>query len=232
MEPDSPDTSDFLTPVEARVLGCLLEKEVTTPEYYPLTLNALTNACNQKSNRFPTMLLDDSTVREAADRLRTRKMAMMFHGADARVPKFKQTLENVFNLEPGERAILCELLLRGPQTPGELRTRCQRLKVTLDIPAIEEALESLIDYPNRPLVGKLPRQPGQKEQRYVHLLSGPPDPLEPTQPNQPPPAAHTSPASSLTQLDRIRTLEEEVAALRAELTELKETVQQFRQQFE
>lgn len=165
--------SPLLTATEARLLGCLLEKERTTPANYPLSLNALTNACNQKSNRNPVLSLDEKEVREAADTLREKKLVMMFHGADARVPKFKHTLPNRFELEAPETAILCELLLRGPQTPGELRTRCARMHPFADLGAIDRALDSLMDYPIAPLVARVPRQPGQKEQRYRQLLSDP-----------------------------------------------------------
>jgi uncharacterized protein len=219
-----------LSIVEARVLGCLLEKERTTPEYYPLSINALTNACNQKSNRRPVLSLDEATVREAADTLREKKLVMMFHGADARVPKFKHTLANLFELEAGERAILCELLLRGPQTPGELRSRAERMHRFDNLSAVEEALKSLAEYPVEPLVTQLPRQPGQKEQRYMHLLSGPPseeDLASPPAGSPPAPAAGTNPDR-----ERIERLEEEVAALRGEVGELRAELERFRNQFE
>lgn len=220
-----------LSPVEARVLGCLLEKERTTPEYYPLSINALTNACNQKSNRKPAMSLDESTVRDAADTLREKKLVMMFHGADARVPKFKHTIENVFELEPGESAILCELLLRGPQTPGELRSRCERLHRFENRAAVEDAVKSLVEYPVSPLVTQLPRQPGQKESRFMHLLSGPP-----TEEDLAPPAAadnappHT--AAITPDRERVDRLEQEVAQLRTETEELRAELERFRSQFE
>jgi uncharacterized protein len=219
-----------LNPIEARVLGCLLEKERTTPEYYPLSLNALTNACNQKSNRRPVLLLEEGSVREAADGLREKKLAMMFHGADARVPKFKHTLENLFELEPGERAILCELLLRGPQTPGELRSRCERMHPFENLAAVESALQSLLDYPIHPLVAQLPRQPGQKEQRYLHLLSGPPSSEELAEQavDASPVPVRAAPARE----ERFERLEEEVAKLRTEIEELRSLFDRFRAQFE
>jgi uncharacterized protein len=216
----------LLSPAEARVLGCLLEKEITTPDYYPLTLNGLTNACNQKSNRAPVMLIEEVTVREAADGLRAKKMAMMFHGAEARVAKFKHTLENVYQLEAGERAVLCELLLRGPQTPGELRGRCERLHAFPDLASVETALQSLADFPGAALVSRLPRQPGKKEQRYAHLLSGPVTT-----------EIELIPASTPIQIlgadaERIKALEEITAELQREVEALKEAMAEFRRQFE
>lgn len=220
-----------LSTEEARVLGCLLEKERTTPEYYPLSLNALTNACNQKSNRRPVLSLDEATVRDATDSLREKKLAMMFHGADARVPKFKHTIANLFQLEPGETAILCELLLRGPQTPGELRGRCERMHSFPGLAAVEDALASLLEYPAAPLVAQMPRQPGQKEQRYTQLLSGPPPEeelaFEQTRPD--PPAA--APPTTI-DAERLARLEEEVARLRAETGDLRAELERFRAQFE
>jgi uncharacterized protein YceH (UPF0502 family) len=177
------------------------------------------------------MLIEETVVREAADTLRARKMVMMFHGAEARVPKFKQTLDTVYNLEPAERAVICELLLRGPQTTGELRTRCERLKVTLTLEGMEKVLLSLIEYPIQPLVAKLPRQPGQKEQRYAQLLTGEPPPpaeMDDASPAPSPSFRETREADTA----RLRSLEEEVALLRQEVGDLKETFDQFRQQFE
>lgn len=211
MRPESP-ASDFLNPAEARVLGCLLEKEVTTPENYPLSLNALANACNQKSNRNPVLLLEDATVRQAADSLRAKGLVMMFHGAESRVPKFKHTLGNIYELNAPERAVLCELLLRGPQTPGELRSRAGRLHAFDGLAAVEEALRSLMDFPLKPLATALPRQPGQKEQRYLHLLSGISDQE---------PAAETSTTPTLGGPDRLVELEAEIARLRRDVDELK-----------
>jgi uncharacterized protein len=224
----SPNDDSPLSPTETRVLGSLLEKEVTTPEYYPMTLNALTNACNQKSNRHPVMLLEDFAVREAADSLRARKLAMMFHGAEARVPKFKHTIENVYQLEPGERAVLCELLLRGPQTPGELRNRCERLHPFPDLDAVEQTLTSLAEYPVNPLVARLPRQPGQKEQRFIQLLSASPE-IEQAGAEQPPLPRASGDAGTG---NRLTALEQEVVRLKEEVGELREVMEQFRKQFE
>lgn len=224
---DSPaGNSPLLDPIEARVLGCLLEKERTTPEYYPLSLNALTNACNQKSNRKPILLIEETAVREAADRLREKKLVMMFHGADARVPKFKHTVNERFQMEPPEKAVLCELLLRGPQTPGELRGRCERMHPFAHVTAVEETLTSLIDYPGAPLVARMPRQPGQKEQRYAQLLSD----LPPEETASPAPQAIQSSAGQ--DRERLERLEEEVARLRSETDELRAELERFRRQFE
>ena len=141
---------DALTPVEARVLGCLIEKELATPEYYPLTLNALVNACNQKSNRDPLMALSSRDVEIALDGLRRRRLAGLFSGADARVPKFKQTIDLVYPMETTDRVILCELLLRGPQTSGELRGRGERMAPLPDVAAVVEALARLAGRPAGP----------------------------------------------------------------------------------
>lgn len=219
------EDSILITPVEARVLGCLLEKERTTPENYPLSTNALTNACNQKSNRRPVMLLEEEAVRDTADSLRTKKLVMMFHGADARVPKFKHTLSNVFQLEKAEMAILCELLLRGPQTPGELRGRCERLHPFENASAVETTLTALLEYPVTPLVTLMPRQPGQKEQRYAHLLSGPPPEEAPSA--DAPPVQLASPTQ-----ERLDQLELEVSQLRHDMVAMRAELERFRQQFE
>lgn len=216
----------YLNPAEARVLGSLLEKEMTTPDYYPLSLNGLTNACNQKSNRQPVMLMEEAMVREMADSLRERKLVMMVHEADARVPKFKHSIENLFQLDRGERAVLCELLLRGPQTASELRTRCARMHPFSDSAEVERTIGGLLNYPGRPLAGRLSRQSGQKEQRYMHLLSGPLEEL-PAGPSPSP-----SPGGSTGDHQRISALEAEVAQLRTEVEELKKALEVFRRQFE
>jgi uncharacterized protein YceH (UPF0502 family) len=156
------------------VLGCLIEKELATPEYYPLTLNALMNACNQKNNREPVLAMTARDTEIALDGLRRRRLAGLFAGADARVPKFKQTLDHVYPMETADRVVLCELLLRGPQTGGELRGRCERMYAFSDVAAVEEALARLAGRPAGPLVVKLARQPGQKEARWAQLLTGEP----------------------------------------------------------
>ena len=158
-----------LDPAEVRVLGALLEKEIATPEYYPLSLNALVNACNQKSNREPVVAYDDDTVEDALERLRLKGLASRITGRDSRVPKHEQRFTEKFNLGRREAAILCVLMLRGPQTPGELRGRSERLHTFDDLDEVESTLARLteMDY-----VKKLPRQTGFKEQRWAHLLSG------------------------------------------------------------
>ncbi|PLX98564.1 MAG: DUF480 domain-containing protein [Desulfuromonas sp.] len=209
-----------LTATEIRVLGCLIEKEMTTPEYYPLSLNGLTNACNQKSNRDPVLELDETDVVKALDKLRFRGMALHASGEGSRVPKYGHNLEAKLYLEPEQLAILCELFVRGPQTLGELRSRCERMRPFADLHAVEAVLDELMEL-DTPLVTRLPRQPGRKEQRYAHLFAGVPEPAE-TEAAAPPEAARLKVAE---EDERIRRLEEEVAAMKAEF-------EAFRKQFE
>ena len=166
------DYAIFLAPAEARVLGSLLEKEVTTPDYYPLSLNALINACNQLSNREPVMRLDEEEVRLALRRLEEQGMAGRARGADGRVTKYEHWLGEAFNFTRAETALICVLLLRGPQTPGELRGRTDRLHRFDEIGEVLAGLQKLAER-DPSLVAMLPRQPGTKESRYAHLLSGP-----------------------------------------------------------
>jgi hypothetical protein len=161
-----------LSALEARALGCLIEKELATPEYYPLSLNALAAACNQKNNRDPVLNLAPREVELALDGLRRQRLAALFAGADARVPKFKQTIDLVHPMETADRAVLCELLLRGPQTAAELRTRCERLFAFPGLGAVEASLARLASRTAGPLVARLARQPGQKEPRWAQLLTG------------------------------------------------------------
>ncbi len=161
-----------LSPVEARVLGALIEKEITTPEYYPLSLNALVNACNQKNNREPVMQLGEDEVRQALHRLQDRELAAAVH--DSRVAKYEHRLQEVFNFTRGETAVLCVLLLRGPQTPGELRGRTERMHRFEELDDVVSVLEKLAQR-EPALVAALPRQPGSREIRYAHLMSGEPD---------------------------------------------------------
>ena len=161
-----------LTPAQARVLGALIEKEVTTPDYYPLSLNALANACNQKSNREPVMELDEDELRLALRALEDRKLAGRALGSDSRVTKYEHHLGEAFNFTRAETALICVLLLRGPQTPGELRGRTERLHRFDEISDVLGALQKLMER-TPALVTMLPRQPGTKESRYAHLLSGP-----------------------------------------------------------
>lgn len=214
-----------LNEVECRVLGSLVEKEVTTPEYYPLSLNALVNACNQKSNRDPLMNLDETSVREALRSLEGQSLVRSVSPADSRVTKYEHRLQEAFNFYRHETAILCLLLLRGPQTPGELRSRSDRMHSFDDLAAVQSSLQHLMKR-EPPLVKPLPRQPGTKETRYAHLLSG--DVVQ----AEPEPSVHAMPGENALDGDRVRKLEEEIAAVKSEITELKEQFAQFRKQFE
>ena len=164
-----------LSEIEIRVLGSLIEKDITTPDYYPLSLNALGNACNQKNNREPVMTLDENSLRDALSSLQDKRLAGPASGADSRVPKYEHRLQEVFNLDRREIAVLCVLLLRGPQTPGELRGRSDRMYRFEALEDVQSALQKLMDR-QPPLVRILPRQPGTKESRYQHLLGGEPGP--------------------------------------------------------
>jgi uncharacterized protein len=211
----------MLNAVEVRVLGSLVEKEMATPEYYPLTLNALVNACNQKSNRDPAVSYDEDTVADAIDSLRERRLAAVITGAGMRVPKFRETLSEKLNLGRRELAILCELMVRGPQTVGELRDRAGRLHPFSDIDEVESVLQRLIEWQPEALAVRLPRQPGTKEPRTAHLLSGAPA-IAPTAA-----AEVESPRTG-----RLAELEAEVRALREEVRALGERLEKFRAQFE
>src|SRR5580765_1243704 len=160
-----------LSEVEARVLGALIEKEITTPDYYPLSLNALVNACNQKNNREPVMTLDEASVRQALSTLQDKRLASPASGADSRVTKYEHRLQEVFNFTRGEIAVFCVMLLRGPQTPGELRGRTERMHHFETLDDVQYSLQRLIQR-DPPLVKMLQRQPGTKENRYAHLLAG------------------------------------------------------------
>lgn len=209
---------------EARVLGALVEKEITTPEYYPLSLNALINACNQKSNRDPVMTLDEDSVRSAIRSLNDQGLTRFASTADSRVGKYEHRLNETFNFHRHEIAILCVLLLRGPQTPGELRTRTERMYSFEDLESVHNAL-NLLAKREPPLVKVLPRQPGTKESRYVHLLSPVEEPsLVIADDRQVDPPAPGN--------DRMAALEAEIVQLRAEILALKEQFAQFRKQFE
>src|SRR5215831_9409177 len=164
-----------LTEIEIRVLGSLIEKQITTPEYYPLTLNSLTAACNQKNNRNPVSSFSESEVDEALYTLREKNLAYVFHGSTSRVPKYKHVAPEVMHLSPPEVAAMCVLMLSGPQTVGEIRTRGSRLYDFSGLEEVEETLRALAAREEEPLVMKLPRQSGQKDARYVHLLSGKPN---------------------------------------------------------
>ena len=213
-----------LNDVEARVLGSLIEKDITTPDYYPLSLNALVNACNQKNNRDPAMNLDEAAVRQALDSLQQKRLAGPASGADSRVTKYEHRLQEALNLRRDETAILCVLLLRGAQTPGELRGRTERMHRFEHLEDVQSALQRLIEH-DPPLAVMLARQPGTKESRYVHLLSG-----DASKYDTAPPSSY-QPVSS-PGVDRIEQLERTVAGLREEMQELRDQFASFRKQFE
>ena len=211
-----------LTDIETRVLGSLIEKDITTPDYYPLSLNALVNACNQKNNRDPVMTLDEDSVAQALATLQEKRLAGPASGADSRVTKYEHRLQEVFNFDRREIAILCVLLLRGPQTPGELRSRTERM---YRFEALDDIVSTLDRLSQRqpPLAAVLPRQPGTKESRYMQLFSG--DDVA----RAPSPAsdhAHTSAD------DRLSHLENEVLELKREVSEIRHQLSAFRKQFE
>jgi len=209
-----------LTFEEARVLGSLVEKSVTTPDNYPLSLNALINACNQKSNRDPIVEFSGQEVGEAISSLKTKGLVRIVMGGDSRVPKYQHYFEETYHLNQAESALLCELLLRGPQTPGELRGRIERFNVTLRQPEVETLLSALQARPD-PLLVELPRQVGRREARVAHLLAG-----EPVIPEE------TEPTVRAPREDRLSALEAEVQALRGEMVALHEEFAAFRRQFE
>jgi hypothetical protein len=214
-----------LNDIEVRVLGALVEKDTTTPDYYPLSLNALVNACNQRNNRDPVMNLEEGAVRDALNRLHEHGLAGPAGGADSRVTKYEHRLQETFNFSRGETAVLCVLLLRGPQTPGELRGRTERMHRFEDLDAVQSSLQKLMQR-EPPLAAVLPRQPGTKESRYAHLLSGEVEAGE-----LPLPRTASSPSSSADE-DRVSRLEGAVTALQNEVSELKQQLAQFRKQFE
>jgi len=210
-----------LTPHEARVIGCLIEKQIATPDQYPLSLNALTNACNQKSNRDPVLDLDERTVQSVVDGLMRRQLVLEKSGFGSRVPKFQHLFCNTqfgsLRFSPRATAIVCELLLRGPQTPGELRTHAARLAPFGDMSEAETELEDLMTRPDGPFVAHLAREPGRRESRYMHLFSGEAPPLAADEPRAQRP---TAPASAVSG-ERIAALEAAVAELRLEVESLK-----------
>lgn len=214
----------MINEIEARVVGSLVEKQLTTPEYYPLTLNALTAACNQKSNRNPVMSLSDTDVLAAIDSLRDKNLVYTFHGSTSRTVKYKHMLPNVYELEPPSTAVMTLLLLRGPQTAGEIRGRAERLYEFSSISEVQETLDDL-SRKAEPLVVKLERQPGQKEARYAHLLSGPVDTSAVAE-------SYSKPQVAGGGNERLDKLESEVERLSVELDELKQKFQEFSQQFE
>ncbi|MCL7489496.1 MAG: YceH family protein [Desulfobulbaceae bacterium] len=215
---------DFeLTSVEVRVLGCLMEKEMTTPEYYPLSLNALVNACNQKSNRNPVVSYDEATVLQALSGLKENHLA--WQSDAARVSKYEHLFGKMFNLVAREMAVICLLLLRGPQTAGELRTRAERMYA---FGSLDETAETMRTLEEMGLVRQLPRQPGQKEPRFVHLLAGEPEYAKAGEEVLPDEMIPRGPGMGA----RIAALEDEIRNLRGELNELKQDFLDFKDQFE
>ena len=211
--------SSLLDAAEVRVLGALMEKEATTPEYYPLSLNALVNACNQKSNREPVVSYDEDTVIDALDRLREKRFSLTITG-NGRVHKYQQRISETMNLGRRESAVVCVLLLRGPQTLGEIKDRSERMHSFADLAEMETVLDKLAALPAGALVRKLPRLPGQKEQRYMHLLAGEPN-LEAMA--EAPPFAAGAPT-------RVEKLEQDLITLRSEFDELKRRFEQLEAQ--
>lgn len=214
----------IINETEARILGSLVEKQLTTPEYYPLTLNALMAACNQKSNRDPVTALDESAILAAIDTLRDKNLVYLFYGSGSRTVKYKHMLPNVYELEPPAVALIALLLLRGPQTAGEMRGRADRLYPFSDIGEVQETLDELAGR-SEPLVVRLERQPGQKEPRYAHLLSGEINVAT---------FAHTRSQTHANQPEssgRVDALEQELSDLKSEMAELREEFNRFKEQF-
>jgi uncharacterized protein YceH (UPF0502 family) len=217
----------ILSDVDVRVLGSLVEKQVTTPEYYPLTLNSLTLACNQKNNRNPVTTFSEDTVAQALESLREKNLAYVYYGSTSRVPKYKHVLTEVLHLSQPELAVMCVLMLRGTQTVGELRGSGSRLYEFSGLEEVDETLNRLMSREPEPLVVRLPRQPGQKETRFAHLLSGDvsvessagTSPSEASAPKRPP-------------ADRLQALEREVEVLRDEVKLLLQQFENFKKQFE
>ncbi len=216
-----------LNEIETRVLGSLIEKEITTPEYYPMTLNALTNACNQKSNREPVMNLSEKEVLAAIDTLRDKKLSWQFSSVGGRVPKYEHNLRSLFTFSKEEIAVLCILLLRGPQTIGEIRTRTERLFSFSSLEEAEKTIRALIERDDGPFVTELPRQAGRKESRFMHLFCGMPDlSLANEQ------SIQTSFTPPTAKSDRLLILEEEVKELRSEIADLRVQFISFKKQLE
>jgi uncharacterized protein len=209
-----------LSPIEARVIGCLIEKQVTTPDQYPLSLNALVNACNQKSNRDPVMSADEAAIQTTLDHLMRKHLVIEKSGFGSRVPKYQHRFCNTefgpLKFTPQELAIVCELLIRGPQTPGELRTRAARMASFSEAEQVEAALESLSSRADGPFVVRLPREPGRRDSRYAHLFSGAVTIAALTEELVAEPSLASAPVAS-----RLERLEEEVRQLKEELKDVK-----------
>ncbi len=211
----------ILTFEEARIIGSLIEKELTTPEYYPLTINSLKNACNQKSNREPVVNFDESLIEETLEKLREKKLAVRVTGSDMRVPKYKQRFTEELKLSLEEKAVMCVLILRGPQTPGEIKGRTGRMFSFEKLEQVDEVLQNLM-HKEEPFIVKLPRQTGMKESRFAHLLFGESEMINSSE--------EASSASG--NEERILKLEEEIQTLKNEMHELKDQFEKFKKQFE
>jgi len=209
-----------LSPIEARVIGSLIEKQITTPDQYPLSLNALVNACNQKSNRDPVMSADETAIQTTLDYLIRKHLVIEKSGFGSRVPKYQHRFCNTefgsLKFTPQELAIVCELLVRGPQTPGELRTRAARMAPFSEVGQVETALESLSSRADGPFLVRLPREPGRRDSRYAHLFSGPVTIPALTEESITGPSIASAPAPT-----RLERLEEEVRQLKEELKDIK-----------
>jgi uncharacterized protein len=222
--PQEANMETILNEIECRVLGSLVEKELATPEYYPLTLKSLTMACNQKSNRHPMMKLEESEVVRALDSLKIKHLVLTASDS-GRVPKYRHLLYEKMKLEPAEQAVIAELLVRGPQTVGELKGRTERMAEVGGLAVIESLLDELAE---RGLVIRLPRRPGMKEQRYAHLFSGEPV-ISEEDASAPPEQARLQ---VMAENERLSALEEEVRLLREEVVDLRKVIEEFKGQFE
>jgi uncharacterized protein len=209
-----------------RVLGSLIEKEITTPDNYPLTLNSLVAACNQTTNREPVMALDEAAVTASLNDLKTRGLVREVYRSDSRAKRYRQVMSETMSLHAPEVAVMCVLMLRGPQTSGEIKTRAARMFDFIDLSHVEVTLNALMTMTS-PLVFQLPRRPGQKEVRYAHLLSGEPD-IE----SLPPVSAAAGPERAQPRADRVQELELAVESLRAEVAELRSRFEEFSRQFQ
>jgi hypothetical protein len=218
----------ILTDVEIRVLGSLVEKQLTTPEYYPLTLHALTVACNQKNNRNPITAYDENAVAQALESLREKNLTYVFHGSSSRVPKYKHVMPEVMRLSPPELAVMGALLLRGPQTVGELRGSASRFHEFSGLEEVETTLNALISKEPEPMAARLARQPGQKDARFVHLLAGPPS-LEFLKEVE----THSKTGQPRrNESDKVEKLEQEIERLKEEFQVLQQQFNEFKKQFE
>jgi uncharacterized protein len=218
----------MLNEVEVRVLGSLIEKQITTPEYYPLTLNSLTLACNQKNNRHPVTSFSEASVGEAVESLREKNLVYVYYGSTSRVPKYKHVMPEVLHLTHQELAAMCVLMLRGSLTIGEIRGNAARMYEFSGMEEAEDTLNTLISREPEPLVTRLPRQPGQKEARFAHLLSGEVAIESVPEGEQPPRALRTNRGDP----DRVLKLEQEVQSLRSDVAALQQQFEDFKKQFE